>query len=85
MYDKYNSVSAINPGTSKLPSHKGILIVPQGGSTASMNTWLRDTSAGVTLAVAFTFAPAAALGPQILPIEAYAVTSVSGACAYRLN
>jgi hypothetical protein len=32
MYDKYNTVSRITAGTSKLPPHKGILVVPQGSA-----------------------------------------------------
>jgi hypothetical protein len=85
MYDKYNTVSGITAGTSKLPPHKGILVVPQGSATPTLNTWLRDTSLGATVTVGFTFASATAAGPQILPIEVYAITSINGACAYRLN
>jgi hypothetical protein len=85
MYDKYNTVSNITPGSTKLPPHKGILVVPQGSSTPSLNAWVRNTSIGATVAVGFTFAAASTAGPQILPIEVYSVTSISGACAYILN
>lgn len=85
MYDKYNTVRPVTPGSTKLTSHKGILVVPVGAATPFMNTWLRNTSSGTTVAVGFTFAAPATLGPQILPIEAYAITTLIGASAYLLN
>jgi hypothetical protein len=85
MYDKYNSVSPITVGTTKLNPHKGILVVPQGASTPVMQAWLRNTSAGSTISVGFTFGSATTLGPQILPIELYSINSLSGACAFILN
>ena len=85
MYDKYNSVSPITTGTTKLKSHKGILVVPQGSSTPFMQAWIPNTSVGNTVSIGFTFGGATTLGPQILPIELYSITALSGACAFMLN
>lgn len=85
MYDKYNSARPVTPSSSKLVKHKGILIVPVGSATPFMNAWLLNSSVGATVNAGFTFAAASTLGPQILPIEVYSITSLTGACAYLLG
>jgi|LakMenEpi03Aug12_release.lakeMendotaPanAssembly.Ray.scaffolds.fasta_scaffold25499_4 hypothetical protein len=84
MYDKYSQATPITQSSAKLATHKGLLIVPVGGSTPVLNAWAYNDS-GATFNLGLTFAPASAQGTQIFPMSVYAVTSISGCCAYRLN
>lgn len=84
MYDKYSQATPITQSSAKLAKHKGILIVPAGTSTPVVNAWAYNDQ-GTTFNLGLTFATAAVLGPQILPMSIYALTSISGCCAYRIN
>ncbi len=83
MYDKYSQATQINAGATKLSTHKGLLITPTSG-TPGISAWAYDNSGG-TFSLGLNFAPATTAGPQIFPMNVYAVTAISGANVYLLN
>lgn len=86
MYDKYTKVQQVTPGQSKLGKHKALLVVPVGSSTAQpgITMWAYN-DAGGTFSLNMTFGSHLQLGPQIFPVEVYAVTEVTNGTVYRLN
>jgi hypothetical protein len=84
MYNKYNSVSPITPGITKLGAHKALLVAPTG-ATAALTGWYLDSGYGITGTIGLTFGSVNSVMPQILPIQLYAVTIATGCNVYRLN
>lgn len=83
MYDKYSQATTVSQSSAKLPSHKGLLIVPTT-ATPGLTAWAFNSS-GATFTLGLQFANPTNAGPQIFPMNVYAVTQISGCCVYTLN
>ena len=83
MYDKYSQATQVTAGVTQLGTHKGLLVVPTTG-TPGLTAWAFNSSGG-TFNLGLNFAAATAAGPQIFPMNVYAVTAISGANVYTLN
>jgi hypothetical protein len=85
MYDKYSQATEITPGTTKLGKHKALLVVPEKSTTYPGVTMWAYNDQGSTFSLNMTFANYINQGPQIFPMNVYAVTEVTDGKVYRLN
>jgi hypothetical protein len=76
MYDKYQTGNTFSIGTTKLPKHKGFLF--NGTGTVSFYL-VNDTGNTFAYSIGFTG------GSNILPMNAYSVTSLGGITGIYLN
>jgi len=88
MYDKYTQLIGATANTVRLPKNKGLLITNITGSLSGLTFWAFSgdssrPSAGATFNIPITY-NAATVRQDIIPIEAYAVTAISGVSAFIL-
>jgi hypothetical protein len=82
MYDKYFIANQFSLNSSKLPKHKGLLFTGGTAGTSGTATLHLVTSLGNTTSASILVNSS----PFILPIQAYAVTTLpTGITAWYLN
>lgn len=79
MYDKYFQATSITTG-SKIPKHKGILILGGAAAGPTMSIQLVNSS-GAT----FTAVLPVTQSPEILPMQVYAVNTFNGLTGFYIN
>ena len=85
MYDKYSQATEVIAGVTQLAKHKGLLIVPETAATSPGITMWAFNDQGATFSLFATFGNGLNQGPQVFPLNVYAVTGISSAKVYRLN
>jgi hypothetical protein len=84
MYDKYSQATEVIAGVTQLGKHKGLMIVPEASGSPGITMWVYDEK-GATFNFFATFANSLNQGPQIFPMNVYAVTGITNGKVYRLN
>jgi len=88
MYDKYNQLLGVTANTTKLPKNKGLLITGITGNTG-LTFWgysnnPSNPTLGGTFNIPIGYMPGTGIKQDIIPIEAYCVTTIVGVCAFIL-
>lgn len=81
MYDKYSQATQFSVNGSKLPKHKGLLLVNSGKSTGYATMQVLNSS-GTTGNINFWVSTE---NQTIIPIEMYAGVTMAGITGWLLN
>lgn len=83
MYDKYNNITAVTPGSTRLGKHKALLIVNNTTGTFTIKGY--DVNGVPTGNIVIPAVAATVEGFTIFPMYVYSVEAASGCTVYTIS